>query len=127
MPETDGCEHLIEYLFRVGPGMANGMGYVCLTFCEIDAWARRTKIKLTGWESETLHHMSKAYCAQHSISSKKDAQAPWSAMAERQIESNRDRVSEGTLRAFEQAAKKDTSKKPKARPTRGSRNNTVQR
>jgi hypothetical protein len=111
MPETEGCEHLIDYLNSISPGMSLGMGYVNLTWTEIDSWARRMKIPITGWESETLHRMSQAYCGQMSISSKKDCPAPWSKMAGRSIEINRDKVAEGTLKAFERAASKPAKKR----------------
>lgn len=111
MPETEGFDHLIDYLFRFGPGVANGMGYINASFSEIQAWAQLVKIPLTGWEAETLHKMSQAYCGQLSISSKKDCVAPWSKMAERNIEGNRDKVAEGTLKAFERAASKPAKKR----------------
>lgn len=111
MPETEGCEHLIEYLFRLRPGIANGMGYIGQSWQEIESWSRLVKIPLTGWEAETLAKMSDAYCGQYAISSKKDCVAPWSKMAERNIEVNRDKVAEGTLKAFERAAKKTPAKK----------------
>ena len=103
MPETEGCEHLIDYLSSISPGMSLGMGYVNLTWAEIDSWARRMKIPLTGWESETLHRMSQTYCGQMSISSKKDCPAPWTATTEESIVNNRDKIATGILEAFRNA------------------------
>jgi hypothetical protein len=115
MPETEGCEYLIDYLFRFGPGIASGMGYVNATFTEIQAWSKLVKIPLTGWEAETLHRMSQAYCGQFSISSKKETPAPWSSIARESTESNREKVAKGTLDAFERAAKKTKQKPAKKR------------
>lgn len=113
MPETEGCEHLIDYLFRFGPGVANGMGYINASFAEIQAWAQLVKIPLTGWEAETLHKMSQAYCGQLSISSKKDCIAPWSSTTEETIVGRREIIATGIAEAFRSAGsvKQVTAKK----------------
>ncbi len=115
MPKISFGDYLVDYLLRIGAGIANGMGYVGITYTEIQAWAQLSKIPLTGWESETLHKMSQAYCGQLSISSKRDCLAPWSKLSERNIEANRDKIAKGTLEAFERAASKPKSKPAKKR------------
>ncbi len=122
MPETHGFEHLIEYLFRVGPGASNGMGYVGVSYPDIDAWSRLTRIPLTGWESETLKMMSDTYCGQKSISTKKDSVAPWSKLDENSLQSKRGKVAEGTAKALQHLASKPAKR---ARPKSGSRHNPV--
>jgi hypothetical protein len=111
VPETEGYEHLVDYLFRFGPGLANGMGYVSCSFSEIQAWSQLVRIPLNGWEAETLHKMSQAYCGQLSISSKRDCVAPWSKIGERTTQQDREKIAKGTLGAFERAAKKPAKKR----------------
>lgn len=119
LPETEGFEHLIEYLFRVGPVVQGGFGAVNLSFTEIDAWARRVKIPLTGWESETLHMMSKSYTYQHSISSKRDCPQPWISKAAVKTEKQQDDLGDEILKKFESLAaskNKKPTRKPRATP-----------
>ena len=64
LPKVSGQNILIEYLLRIGQGLQTGMGLVNLPYSEIDAWCRRVRINLTGWQSETLYLMSRAYIGQ---------------------------------------------------------------
>lgn len=111
MPELEGAEHLLDYLFRMRPGMANGMAYTSQTWQEIFAWSRLVKIPLSGWEAETLAQMSEAYCGQLAASSKKDCPPPWAKITEETIESRREAVASGILQAFRSASKQKPAKK----------------
>lgn len=59
-PEIDGGQHLIDYLFEVGPGMSGEP----LTFQEIGAWASQTGRALNAWEPVALRRLSDAYLAE---------------------------------------------------------------
>lgn len=111
MPDLEGCEHLIDYLFRLRPGTSNGMGYSSKTWPEIESWARLVKIPLTGWEAETLAQMSEAYCGQLAISSKKDCPAPWAIITQESIVSNRDKIANGLLAMLRGNKKQQPAKK----------------
>jgi hypothetical protein len=116
MPDLEGCDHLMDYLFRMRPGTSNGMGYISKTWPEIESWARLVKIRLTGWEAETLAQMSEAYCGQLAASAKKDCPAPWTIITEETIVSNRDKVATGIMAAFRGAgSKKQQPAKKRAR------------
>jgi hypothetical protein len=43
--------------------MYSGNGPTPLTFSEIDAWSRITRIEIEGHEAETIREMSEVYCA----------------------------------------------------------------
>lgn len=121
MPELEGCDYLVDYLFRIRPGVANGMTYTSLPWQEIESWARLVKITLNGWEAETLAKMSDAYCGQLAASSKKDCPPPWQEsieITEESIVGNRDKVAAGIMAAFRgSGSKKKPAKKPaKKRP-----------
>ena len=111
MPETCGLEYLIEYLHRIGMVLNLGMGAVNLSFCEIDAWCRRTKIELSPFEGEAIYQLSRSYVAQLAISRDANCPAPYMPKSLRSKES----VSEGILKVFEKAALKN---KPKPKPKR---------
>lgn len=110
LPETEGFEHLIEYLFRIGAVMQGGFGAVNLPFTEINAWANLMRIPLSGWESETLHMMSKSYAYQHSISNKRDCQQPWTSKAAMKTEVQKEKLGDEILKKFESLASKPKSK-----------------
>ena len=77
MPQTNGCEYLLKYLFRIGLFINSGMGQVNLTYQEIDAWCNRTKIDLHGWESEAIYNLSRAYVSQSAISKDPACEPPY--------------------------------------------------
>ena len=116
MPELEGCEYLLDYLFRIRPGVANGMAYTSLPWQEIESWARLVKIPLSGWEAETLAKMSDAYCGQLAASSKKDCPPPWAIITEKSIENNREKVANGLLELLRGNSKKPAMKPAKKRP-----------
>jgi hypothetical protein len=75
MPPLDAGEHLIDYLFRVGPSIAGEV----LTFQEIQAWSEASGVVLDGWEAETLRRMSGAYLAEYQAASDLARPAPYRA------------------------------------------------
>lgn len=78
-PEMPPCEaqHLIGYLFELGPVMAAGMGSGPLTHAEIDAWQRNTGITLNSWEARVLKTLSVEYLNESSQATAIDHPAPW--------------------------------------------------
>lgn len=65
LPELEGFSFLIDYLFEVGPGITNGMGYCGLSFQEIESWLRTTALTLTAWEVLALKRLSSAYVSEY--------------------------------------------------------------
>lgn len=57
LPEVEAGNHLLDYLFRIGPLP----GGEVVSFSEIAAWCDLTGVVLTSWEAETLRTMSAAY------------------------------------------------------------------
>lgn len=76
-PEIDAGAHLIRYLLEVGPTMPAGMGAAPVSWAEIDAWMRRTGIRLVAWEARLLRDLSSAYLGQHAKSDSFDAEPPY--------------------------------------------------
>lgn len=103
-PDTNGCEYLLEYFFSIGVGRSSGMGFMAIEWQEIDAWCRRKKLNLTGWESETIFMLSSAYVSQSAISKQKASLPPYSSTAE--AEDKKENVSKGILKAFESLSSK---------------------
>lgn len=94
------------------------MGLVNLPYSEIDAWCRRVRINLTGWQSETLYLMSRAYIGQLHEAKSRDCEPPYSPKALNRKKPAVD-IGDGILKAFESLAG-DKSKKTKRRPHTGS-------
>lgn len=63
LPDVGPAMHMVDYLFQVGPVMANGMGSVPLTHSELASWQHNTGIELSAWESTTLRRLSCEYLA----------------------------------------------------------------
>lgn len=64
MPELQGHEQVLSYLWDAGPVMAGGMAAAPLSHQEIAAWAANTHTPLTGWEAQTLRRASVEYAAE---------------------------------------------------------------
>ncbi|MES1987462.1 MAG: hypothetical protein V4440_05425, partial [Pseudomonadota bacterium] len=77
MPPTFGCEYLIEYVLKAGPGQNYGMGMVPLSFQEIASWTELNGLELSAFESNAIRDLSRSYVGQYNISSKPDCFAPW--------------------------------------------------
>lgn len=64
--------HLIDYLFEVGPSTAGEV----LSFQEIAAWSAATGRTLTPWEAVTLRRLSSAYLSEAHAASDPDRAPP---------------------------------------------------
>lgn len=63
-PPIDAGEHLIEYLFEIGPTLPGAMGEVPITHVELRAWQENVGIDLQSWEAKLLHRLSSEYLGQ---------------------------------------------------------------
>ncbi len=79
MPSVEGADHLIRYLWEIGPTMAAGMGAGPITHGELLAWQMLTGIKLEPWESRFLRRLSQEYLVESQRAEKRDARPPWVA------------------------------------------------
>lgn len=117
LPPTNGCEYLLEYLFSIGVGRSSGMGFVAIDWQEIDAWCRRKKIQLTGWESETIFMLSSAYVFQSSQSRDKNSAPPYSVRSSSSdTEGEKKDLTKGILKVFESLSSKNKKRKNEAKP-----------
>lgn len=60
-PHLECAQHVINYLFEVGPTMSTGMGVIPLTHQELQAWQRDMHIRLRPWEARFICRLSKVY------------------------------------------------------------------
>jgi len=73
LPPVDAAQHLIDYLFEVGPSV----GGEVLTFSELQAWQASTGTVLTSWEAITLRRLSGAYLSELNAASDPQRPAPF--------------------------------------------------
>jgi hypothetical protein len=64
MPDLSGCNHLIAYLFEVGPISQGGAGEGPITWGELNHWQAGTCRLLTPWEKTTLRVLSQEYLSE---------------------------------------------------------------
>ena len=77
MPPVETAQHLLGYLFEVGPSMPGGMSSVPITHQEIAAWCELTGITLGPWESRTLRRLSREYVGELNEATDPKRPAPW--------------------------------------------------
>ena len=77
LPDLDGAEYLVGLLHEAGLMSSNGMGSVCLSWSEINAWLQVTEIDLTLWERLTITELSEVYVGELNKASAKDSEAPY--------------------------------------------------
>jgi len=97
LPPLDAGGYLVGYLFDVGPGISNGMGYGPVPYSEILAWQQATGIELTAWEGGMLRSLSCAYCNELAAAADPAMAAPATRELEtdEQADERRARVSSG--------------------------------
>jgi hypothetical protein len=81
MPFVD-AEHIIGYLFEIGPSVSGGMSQAPITHGEIAAWQANIGVELQPWEARFLRSLSIEYIGQSVKSEKPDCPAPY-GIAER--------------------------------------------
>lgn len=58
------CDTVVKNAFlSCGCALNGGMGLIPLTWSELDAYVRRSKVDLSAWESDHVIMMSREYCA----------------------------------------------------------------
>lgn len=80
MPDvSDAAEYLVALLHSAGVANATGMGLSGLSWQEIESWARCNDFTgiLSPKEYRAVYSLSRAYVAEHSVASKKDAKPPY--------------------------------------------------
>lgn len=76
MPEVEGAEHVLGYLFEIGPVLVGSMGDTPLSHAEIAAWQRNTGVELSSWEARSMLRLSRDYLAQNQKAQKMDCKSP---------------------------------------------------
>lgn len=79
------AEHLIAYLFEVGPVIATGMGAGPITHQELLAWQANTGIRLQPWQARFLRMLSCDYVAEAERSKSRDHPPPWVGEPDREF------------------------------------------
>lgn len=90
LPEVEGGQHLINYLFEIGPVLHSGMEAVPITQLELRAWQDNVGIDLHPWEVRLLKHLSHVYLAETHRARKPDCPPPY--LPEDVSQQNRDAV-----------------------------------
>lgn len=100
LPGVDGAEHILEYLFEIGPAVRGEE----LTHSDIRDWQENTG-PVSEFEARMLVKLSREYLRQHQDSSGKACPAPWrrertaeekAARAQQQIEARKARQQQRT-------------------------------
>lgn len=73
MPDSCGCDYLVEILFRIGPVIAEGP----VKEADIEGWEKRRGVQLTPWQADTIIDMSRAYLGEMHTARQMSAPAPW--------------------------------------------------
>jgi hypothetical protein len=87
MPEiSEAAGYLVALLHSVGVANPTGMGLVGLSWSEIKAWAECNDFVgvLSPKEYRAVWRLSRSYCAEYSVASKKGAKAPYIPVVEDQ-------------------------------------------
>lgn len=76
LPETEGAEYLLDYLFEVGPMNTLGMGPSPITYTDIKHWSEITNTHISPLDAHLLRHLSREYVSQFNASKENNAPAP---------------------------------------------------
>lgn len=77
LPPVAAGEHLIGYLFEIGPADYGGAGAAVIRYAEIAAASALLGLRLAPWEVRTLRRLSAAYVSELHKAEKRDRQPPW--------------------------------------------------
>ena len=78
---AEDLQHLLDWLWDVGPAVGGGMGPAPVDYRDIAAWAALTHTDPTPWEARMLRHLSRHYLAALSAAEDPAAQPPQTADA----------------------------------------------
>lgn len=76
-PPLECAQHIINYLFEIGPILSTGMGAVSISNQELYAWQSNVHIRLKPWESRFIRKLSTEYLSESHKAAKEGAPAPW--------------------------------------------------
>jgi len=65
LPEIEDAEYIVSAFHGCGMVSSNGMGLSAISWLELSAYCSMTINYLTGWESETVIDMSRAYASNY--------------------------------------------------------------
>lgn len=77
MPPLEAGEHVVGYLWEIGPTAAAGMGVGPVTHEAIRAWQDNIGIDLHPWEARFMRLLSLEYVNQYYLSAAPECEAPW--------------------------------------------------
>lgn len=69
--------YLVDTLLDAGPTSAAGMGFVPVTWTDLEAWSRVTGIELLPWEARLVRQLSAEWLAETDRSRSAKAPPPW--------------------------------------------------
>lgn len=81
-PPLECAEHIINYLFEVGPVMSGGMGSIQITNTELRDWQQNIGIRLQPWEARFIRRLSGDYLGESHRAAKEGCPAPWKSEIE---------------------------------------------
>lgn len=85
MPPIESGQHLLGYLWEVGPVMGGGMAAYAITHTEIAAWCALCGLALQPWEARLLRRLSLAYVGESRRAEARDAKPPWGAEVDHKL------------------------------------------
>lgn len=71
--------HIIARLTEIGLTESNGMGLSPLSWREIEAWQRATRVRLAPWEARLIRQLSIEYLGESRRAESENCPAPWRA------------------------------------------------
>lgn len=74
---SNPAPHIINRLTEIGLTEANGMGASPLSWREIEAWQRSTRVRLAPWEARLIRHLSREYLAETHRAESENCPAPY--------------------------------------------------
>jgi hypothetical protein len=76
-PPLECAQHIVNYLFEIGPVMSGGMGTVQISNTELQDWQRNIGITLNPWEARFIRKLSADYQSESHRAAKEGCPAPW--------------------------------------------------
>lgn len=77
MPPLTVSDHIVGYLFEIGPIVTTGMGTAPISHQEMQAWQHNVGIALEPWQARLIRQLSHDYIAEMQRAEKPDCPAPW--------------------------------------------------
>lgn len=90
LPNVGYAEYLFAYAEEIGLYRSNGFGIEPISWVEINAWNCSMPTKLSAWELNTIHKISKAYVSSFNMSNEKSIPSPYQPeQFDREVVSNK--------------------------------------